>query len=141
MEKKICKYCKEEKEISKFNGYITQKGWKPTTMCKPCKNKRRHIARMEDSEKESLRKRIHRLKYKYGITLEDYNKMYIEQQGLCKICANYFDKLVVDHCYTTGKVRGLLCNYCNFGLGNFKDNTNLLNRAIIYLIDTQIDKK
>lgn len=39
----------------------------------------------------------------------------------------------VDHCHTTGKVRGILCHHCNLMLGNAKDNTFVLSNAIKYL--------
>lgn len=72
----------------------------------------------------------------YGITHTQYLTMYREQNAKCAICNTKPDAwpgLVVDHCHTTGKVRGLLCNKCNLGLGWFKDNPSSLNRAITYL--------
>lgn len=73
----------------------------------------------------------------YGITLEDYNRMFIEQNGCCKICGKHQQDLKaslhVDHNHTTGKVRGLLCHHCNVGLGNFEDDITLLSKAIAYL--------
>lgn len=80
------------------------------------------------------RRRSCRLKSKYGITLDDYEDMAAEQKGCCKICGEYMgEALRVDHCHTTGKVRGLLCNGCNVGLGNFKDSPEALLSAITYL--------
>jgi len=77
------------------------------------------------------------LQKKYGITLEDYNKMFEEQKRCCKICTKHYKEekqaLVVDHCHTTGKVRGLLCNQCNRGLGMLGDSVELLKSAIKYL--------
>ena len=81
--------------------------------------------------------RSQRLLEKYGITLEDYELMLENQNHTCKICGTDEPRGVgtwkVDHCHTTGKVRGLLCNNCNLGLGNFKDNTVVLASAIKYL--------
>ena len=62
-----------------------------------------------------------------------------KQNNKCKICLVEFDELIpnqkinVDHCHTTNKVRGLLCSLCNRGLGQFKDNTERLTNAINYL--------
>ena len=70
----------------------------------------------------------------YGLTQEDYNVMFDSQDGVCVICKEQI-KLVVDHCHDSGKVRGLLCHYCNLGLGHFKDDVKLLQSAILYLND------
>jgi hypothetical protein len=83
------------------------------------------------------------LKKKYGITLDDYMEMYESQQGKCKICGiegtvfaekkRLSSTLVVDHCHKQGHVRHLLCMACNHGLGHFKDNPDLLDKAKAYL--------
>jgi 5-methylcytosine-specific restriction endonuclease McrA len=74
---------------------------------------------------------------KFNITLEDYNKMFAEQEGCCAICNKHqseFDKaLAIDHDHKSGEVRGLLCMPCNTALGKFRDDTNLLQSAIRYL--------
>lgn len=74
---------------------------------------------------------------KYHLTLEDYNTFLLIQDNKCKICLISFNDVIkganIDHCHTTGKVRGLLCHSCNKGLGFFKDNTELLKIAIEYL--------
>lgn len=75
------------------------------------------------------------LKYKYGITLEFVNKLKVKQNNKCKLCEKE-TKLLVDHCHTTGKIRGLLCNKCNVALGSFKDNIEVLQKAIDYLKQT-----
>lgn len=79
------------------------------------------------------------LKHKYKLTLEQFNKMLDEQNGKCALCQKEHSgrkdrkSLFVDHCHKTNKVRGLLCNKCNCGLGNFQDNTDYLQSAIDYL--------
>lgn len=95
-------------------------------------------------EKHRNSRRNTRLKREYGITLEDYNKMLEDQNGVCSICkksetsihekTNKLRNLAVDHCHETGKVRGLLCSKCNRGLGYFKDNVMNLIKAAKYLI-------
>lgn len=63
----------------------------------------------------------------YNISLEDYERMSLEQNHKCAICGNpemnnKNKVLCVDHDHTTGKIRSLLCGSCNTGLGSFKDN-------------------
>jgi len=77
-----------------------------------------------------------KLKSKYNLSLSDYNTMLELQNYRCAICreVNPVGKnLYVDHCHTTGKVRGLLCQGCNSGIGYLKDSLLLLNNSIKYL--------
>ncbi len=79
------------------------------------------------------------------ITLNDYAKLLEEQKNKCAICGNEetcidgrsSDKkprrLSIDHCHSTGKVRGLLCHACNIAIGKFKDDIELLKKAITYI--------
>lgn len=81
----------------------------------------------------------YRIKSLYGITLDQKNEMFAEQGGSCKICKTPFGSEKkylphIDHDHATGKVRGLLCDYCNRGLGAFKDNIESLKNAISYLL-------
>jgi len=88
-------------------------------------------------KKNPDRARNHKLKSDYNITLEDYKIMFSNQNGCCAICntkqSDLLKTLAVDHCHTTGQVRGLLCDKCNRGLGFFNDNTEILKVAINYL--------
>lgn len=75
---------------------------------------------------------------KYGLTEEQFHSLLKSQSGLCKICKTPTDKtLHIDHCHTTGRVRGLLCFRCNNLLGSAKDNPDILQAAIQYLKDSQ----
>jgi len=72
----------------------------------------------------------------YGITIEDYEELYLRQGGKCGICDRTYDgakKLAVDHCHERNVVRGLLCENCNRGIGMFKDDIGRLKLAITYL--------
>ena len=77
------------------------------------------------------------LKHRYGITLDDYDALLEKQGWCCAVCnVKQDDKTYhfhVDHCHTTGVVRGLLCAPCNVFLGVIKDDTDALKRAINYL--------
>lgn len=84
-----------------------------------------------------LKKRIDFIRSQYGVEMEEYLKMYAECSGKCTICKvleeDMGHRMCVDHCHETGKVRGLLCKRCNAGLGQFKDNPELLIKAAEYL--------
>jgi hypothetical protein len=76
---------------------------------------------------------------RYGITRDDYNRMFSEQNGKCGICGTTkigrnHTHFHVDHNHATGKVRGLLCDKCNRGLGYFNDNEFILIEAHNYLV-------
>ncbi len=86
-------------------------------------------------------KRTHHERY-YGIKYSDYLSMCAKQSGLCKVCngppaggRGLYPQLVVDHCHLTGRVRGLLCNYCNQAIGLLQDDPNIIRRASDYLED------
>lgn len=73
---------------------------------------------------------------KYGVSLDEFGKMLIAQNGVCKICRQKCSTgrdLAVDHDHESGRVRGLLCSSCNNGLGRFQDNALLLRAAADYL--------
>jgi hypothetical protein len=76
-------------------------------------------------------------KYSLGITFssDDEKNLLAQQNYSCAICQGKAKRgsFDLDHCHTTGKVRGLLCNKCNKGLGFFNDNIELFVRAIKYL--------
>ena len=76
---------------------------------------------------------------KFGIDADEYNRLLVLQGNGCAICGNKCKtnkRLAVDHCHATGKVRGLLCAGCNTALGQFNDDTDMLNKAIEYLLDS-----
>jgi hypothetical protein len=87
--------------------------------------------------------RNNRLKRDYGISSEDYSNMLTAQYGKCAICgtnesairktSGRVHDLCVDHCHTTGKVRGLLCVNCNVAIGKLKDNPLLMLKAAEYV--------
>lgn len=88
--------------------------------------KERHYERVIKNQK------TYQLRVKYGLSFEDYEELLIAQEGRCAIC-NRMKKLHVDHCHETGKVRGLLCNNCNCGIGNLQDSVEIVKKALDYL--------
>lgn len=86
----------------------------------------------------------YRLKCRYGITTEQWERMHEEQNWCCAICLSHMNNCVekelhVDHCHKTGKVRGLLCSTCNKMLGLAKEDFSILDRSIKYLKRGSVD--
>ena len=89
---------------------------------------------LKNKEKSKLYSTVYNRERKYGVSDKQYQQMLLDQDGLCAICSKVCTRqLALDHDHSTGKVRGLLCNNCNRGLGHFKDNPTLLVRAVKYL--------
>lgn len=86
----------------------------------------------------------HGLRYQFGMTVEQFHVLRSRQNYKCAICGRANSQitwgrkpkeLVIDHDAKTGLIRGLLCDFCNCGLGNFYDNPYLLVRAVYYLAE------
>lgn len=119
--------------------------WRESTFKLNGESERRYRARYmrEWAQANPEKIRNNDLKKHYGITLEQYNAMLEAQGGVCAICRGVSDavdhrtgkirNLSVDHCHLKGHVRKLLCQYCNQGLGAFKDSPSLLRAAADYL--------
>jgi hypothetical protein len=116
-----CRICKVTKPFEAFHQH--SKGGKYRTDCKECR-----------CAIEAARR--------YGVTTEHVDALLEKQGACCAICGSdgkdhaTFTRLVIDHCHTTGKVRGMLCAKCNIGLGNFNDQSRLLLKAAVYLQQT-----
>jgi len=128
---KTCKVCGVEKNISDF--YAGRKD------CKDCKNaaaKQWRKDHPENVERHLVRMRERTKERRYGITQKQFDQMLVDQNNKCKICGNGFKSSKdthIDHCHSTNKVRGLLCNGCNMALGQFMDNLDIMKNAIKYL--------
>lgn len=144
---KRCPRCEQDKLFSAFGKDKTKKTGL-SSYCLDCAKANRKInyAKNPTEEKAKLnryysvnkeRSRHYSLKALYGLSAETYKEMLAQQNSSCKICKTHENnlkrRLFVDHCHETGKVRGLLCQYCNTMLGNAKDNVLVLQSAINYL--------
>jgi Recombination endonuclease VII len=75
-------------------------------------------------------------KTRHGLTEEQYNDLLAYQDNKCAICLRppkEKRRMAVDHCHSSDRVRGILCQYCNLALGQMQDDTTRLRRAIDYL--------
>lgn len=104
-----------------------------------------YIKNWQEKNKDRIKKyrKNGDLKKRFGISLDDYNKMLKAQEGLCAIClqpekqrcykTGVTYNLSVDHCHKIGTIRALLCNRCNRTLGMVNDDIELLEHMINYL--------
>ena len=130
-----CPSCERVKPLPDFGRRTGARSGR-VSYCKPC-----YVKKIEDS-----RQRLHgstrnyHLKHRYGITVEDYERMLAEQGGVCALCRERPAEHV-DHDHLTGRVRGLLCFCCNQGLGNFRDRADVMRLAIAYLQENTWQKE
>ena len=84
------------------------------------------------------------LKRRYSMTAAQYEELFLAQVGECAICKGAIVSILsgkstkstaahVDHCHSSGKIRGLLCSHCNTGLGRFRDDERIMLKAVRYL--------
>lgn len=134
-----CNVCNKFQPIENFEFYYLKSyPEKRRKTCKSCRNEKRNKldCRTPDSTRKS------RLR-KYGLTIEKYERLLKKQNNVCMICKGsnenlrWNGRLAIDHCHKTGKVRGLLCDKCNKGLGQFNDDITLFKEAIKYLRKNQ----
>lgn len=146
---KICSKCKEDKPDDSFSFRKDRNTL--ASSCKSCN------AKLTGSYRKANRAKVNaynkskypenknaiknwKLQDKYGISLLDRENILVQQNKCCAICripeANLTKSLAVDHCHKTLKVRGLLCDKCNVGIGYFNDNIELLEKAKLYLEST-----
>lgn len=137
----LCHVCNKEQDESFFAiNRSTNRGRE--YKCRECAamlmKKWRHKNPQKTKTANSKNYWRYKLKQNYGMTKEEYEIMHGLQGGVCAICGKSegrknSNKLFVDHEHKGGRVRGLLCCSCNSGLGMFKDDRVLIERASLYL--------
>lgn len=137
---KVCTKCGESKLLKEFSRCAHSKDgyeW----CCRACRRVQRAALLLTEEGRATARKKS--LKWKYGITQLDYDRMLVDQGGVCAICLKEETviglktgramPLSVDHCHKTNRVRGLLCKRHNTMIGLAKDDIQILLSAIQYL--------
>lgn len=130
---KECSKCKEIKTIDSFDKRINRKSGIQSA-CKVCRAS-------YPKNKNPTRIRNYDLLKTYGISTEDFEIILLSQNNCCAICHinqndlsfNKKKYLCVDHCHITGKIRGLLCDKCNRGIGLLGDDLENIISAVKYL--------
>lgn len=122
METKVCKKCKRELSNTMFGQSISKGRLRLRSYCIDCH------AKVKNRPKD---RRLHN----HGMTELHFGMLMYEQNHACAICYTPFEgiRICVDHDHKTGRLRSLLCNNCNSGLGQFKDDPERLSSAINYL--------
>lgn len=134
---KRCPKCGEVKDRSEFYKHQKTKDGLQYA-CRECQKARAKTYSKTEAVKAS--KRWDKLRYKYGMSKQNFQDLLDSQGGRCACCGtetpggrgNWY----VDHCHETGKVRGLLCHHCNTGVGNLGDNLGGLITGMDYMIRT-----
>lgn len=127
-----CRLCGEAKSLTEFHAVVAGHT-RRQSVCKPCASTR-HKQYVVDMQSQLRGARVRKL---YGLAAEDVDQLIVAQQNRCLICGRGFTRsrpADVDHCHSTGSVRGVICNPCNTGLGNFRDDPSLLRAARVYLL-------
>lgn len=121
-----CPDCGEEKPLEDFPRHRSMPSGR-ATYCKPCHNRRNRNSRARNGGS-----RHYHLVARYGIGAAEVEALIGAQGGMCAVCKKR-PAVQVDHDHSTGVVRGVLCDGCNGGLGHFRDDPEMIRRAIDYL--------
>lgn len=132
---KFCKVCNIMKTKADFIKIRHSNGrWYWYYCCRTCQGKKNKECKLRYPERTRASGRRCHLKRKFGITVEDYDRMLSAQGGVCMICRKPSqNNLHVDHCHKTGIVRSLLCGHCNRMIGLAGDDPMVLISAAEYL--------
>lgn len=133
---KKCIGCQEIKKASSF--YYNWKQEEFTARCKPCHAESSRKLYANKSKFRVLQNDAYYRRH-YGITLLEVEELKQKANHQCQICSSEFsekNKPRVDHCHSTGKIRGLLCHKCNVALGLLQDSSKLLRKAASYVSKT-----
>ena len=127
----------ERTEQQREASRIATRKWRATNPEKCREADKRHYHKNRDVRRAKFRKWYastdYYIKRNYGMTKEQFTQLLADQDGVCAVCRRKPKKFTVDHCHTSGRVRGLLCYSCNSALGMFKDSPELIQAAKDYL--------
>jgi hypothetical protein len=143
-EDRRCSSCRRRKPICEFGAWASDSDGLHC-YCRECSNRkaRQYAKKPETSEYRKKYMRQMGLK-KYGLTIEDFERLLSGQNGRCLICEDELELrtggAAVDHDHESGKVRGVLCRLCNVGIGHFREKPSLLRAAIEYLENEMTEK-
>ena len=128
MTNKRCPACEETKPITEFGKDKRAKNG-IAVYCRPCNR----VKSQKQRDRNPNLNRSNHLRYRYNLTIQEYDEMKAAQDGKCACCKKEDSRLVIDHDHTTGKIRGLLCDACNLSLGLLGDDLSVISSLHTYL--------
>lgn len=138
METKVCNKCHQTKAVTEYHKSTANKGGRKP-VCKQCASKRKQDWYQGNKDTSDRKARTYAIRRDYGITKETYDILMAQAGTHCKICYNRYTEgnskfgKTLDHCHTTGNIRGVICQACNKALGKVRDNPETLSNLINYL--------
>lgn len=146
---RMCCMSRSESEASRAKRKFREKQWvadnpdrvreiKAKSAAKKKAEDPRRIATSSKEYRDCNPRKIRELRLRYyGVTPDQFDILYSQQNGLCSICQKDIPAIGngrhLDHCHKTNVIRGILCAACNLGLGAFRDNPESLRKAAGYL--------
>jgi len=143
--RKKCANCEEYKDLSDFSP-SKDKAFGVNSWCKIC------VAQVKNTRYTLEKARAEHLWRVYGLTIEEYEKILTDQNGLCACCGRSETRragrkkrsenvpmLHVDHCHMTGRIRGLLCSACNQALGLLGEDPYRIE-ALLHYVEERVLK-
>lgn len=129
---------KENAERRKARGKLWKQENREKTRAYDRKAYWKDPVKTRERKKNPALRRKSKLLCRFGLTLEDYDRMLVAQMGVCAICgqpenSSQRKNLSVDHCHKTGKIRGLLCGACNLAVGNVKESPEIGRKLVSYI--------
>lgn len=145
---KKCLGCQETKPVAEFKEQVRKNrtgGPYYQSRCHVCRKDRaaQYYRDKRDANPDATKVATRKATLaQYGLTSEQYDEMSAAQNGRCAVCGHAPEgngvsrhNLVVDHDHVSGKIRSLLCDFCNRGLGIFRDDPDLLLSAAMYIVN------
>jgi predicted nucleic acid-binding Zn ribbon protein len=144
-----CKLCHNEHKRNKRAGIASDREVDSCLVCgTDIRHRRTHAKYCSNTcgmvahrDRDPERRREYLIKCLYGMTPGDFDRLFNAQGRACAICRITDPEIPrgkrqqwkVDHCHETGAIRGILCSKCNWGLGMFNEDSNVMQSAINYL--------
>jgi hypothetical protein len=131
---KVCTRCKVNKTLDQYKPVRAGKTY--SSWCRDCIAEKAREWRKDRPGSHVRRDRKKNIQSRFGITVEEYDMLWgyfmDRQGGTCATCSK--EPLHMDHCHTSGRIRGALCRECNLALGYMQDDKEIAAALLQYLV-------